>query len=249
MLAVNVAVPVGGSSRPPVILLHGAANSASIWFYWQQHLDAAGWASYALDLRGHGRSTLQSLAGVSMRDYAADVQALIRQLAQKPVMIGWSMGGLVAMMAASEGVACAYVGLEPSQPASAVDPAVPVRKGEYGAEEYLITDASSLDEVAPDLDQEERGRAMASLCKESRWARDERKAGVLINRLPCPSMVVADPSRPDYRERYKAVRREGARLGIEFFDTPTTGHWDLVLNRRNLAVLIPRVLAWLDQRL
>jgi pimeloyl-ACP methyl ester carboxylesterase len=184
-----------------------------------------------------------------MDDYLNDVSTLVTQLAQLPVLIGWSMGGLVAMMAAERGLAQAWVGLEPSQPASKSDPGITLRDGEFGPEEYGVTDAASVARIAPGLDHDERACVMASLCKESRRARDERKAGIVVKRLPCPSLVIADPARTDFRDRYRAVRQGGSRLGIEFFDVSTTSHWDLVLNRRFLAHAVPQVVTWLGERL
>jgi len=45
MLGVIAALPDRDSARPPIILVHGAANSASIWTFWQQELAAQGRAS------------------------------------------------------------------------------------------------------------------------------------------------------------------------------------------------------------
>jgi len=67
-----------------------------------------------------------------MQDYAADVTTLITQYRQPPVLIGWSMGGLVALMVAATGVACACAGLAPSAPARQVDTSVVLRTGEFG---------------------------------------------------------------------------------------------------------------------
>ena len=99
MLAVTALLPDGPANRPPVILIHGAANSALVWTFWQCELVAAGWPTYALDLRGHGRQDENDpidLSRTSMHDYASDVRALAEQLARRPVLVGWSLGGLVA---------------------------------------------------------------------------------------------------------------------------------------------------------
>ena len=73
MLGVTATLPDRDSARPPIILVHGAANAALVWTFWQQELAEAGWASYAIDLRGHGRSAPSDLSRTSMDDYAADV--------------------------------------------------------------------------------------------------------------------------------------------------------------------------------
>ena len=90
------------SARPPVLLIHGAANSSSAWKFWQKALARRGWSSYAIDLRGHGKSG-GSVDGALMSDYVDDVTEVANELSVKPVVMGWSMGGLVALMAAAAG--------------------------------------------------------------------------------------------------------------------------------------------------
>ncbi len=160
--------------------------------------------------------------------------------------MGWSMGGLVAMMAA-EGAANVRVciGLAPSTPAQARDDAIELRTGEFDAREYGITSDDPDDQPAmPDLDREERSAALSSLCGESRYARDERAAGVVVSSLPCPVLIVtggADFQWP--RSRYAGIHLPAAFIGID-----GASHWGLVLNRRALAALVPAVTAWLDAR-
>ena len=89
--------------------------------------------------------------------------------------------------------------------------------------------------------REERLVALASLGRESRLARGERRAGVVIESLPCPLLLVtgtADRAWP--AERYRGLWLRADRLSVE-----AASHWGLVLNRRALAGLIPAVLCWL----
>ena len=102
-IAASLTFPTASSNRPPIVLVHGAANSALAWKFWQQELAARGWPSYAVDLRGHRNSEPVDLSSTRMQDYAVDVQAIAAQIRQPPVIVGWSMGGLVAMMAAATG--------------------------------------------------------------------------------------------------------------------------------------------------
>src|SRR5499433_4097979 len=111
-------------TRPPVILVHGAANSGRVWTFWQGELARRGWSSHAIDLRGHGTGAPAELGTTRMADYADDVVALARSLRQPPILVGWSMGGLVAMMAAPACRARACVGLAPSAPTRTCDASV-----------------------------------------------------------------------------------------------------------------------------
>jgi pimeloyl-ACP methyl ester carboxylesterase len=244
MLAVAALLPERFSDRPAIVLIHGAANSGLVWTFWQRALADEGWTSYAIDLRGHGHSHAVDLSHTSMDDYAADVRALARQLKCPPIVIGWSMGGLVALMAAAEGVAAACVALAPSTPARQRQPAAVLRTGEFGPEEYGITSNDPDQQPSmPDLDREERLIALASLSRESRLARDERQAGIVMASLPCPLLLItgsADKAWP--RERYTDLWLTADYLSIE-----GASHWGLVLNRRALATMIPAVVPWMDQ--
>lgn len=169
-LAVHALVPARAESAA-FLLVHGAANSAVVWTFWQRALADAGFASYAVDLRGHGASPALDLSRVSMLDYAEDVRSVARQLAAPLVLMGWSMGGLVAMMASDVAQAC--IGLAPSTPAASCDDAVRIRAGEFDAAEYGITsDDPDHQPAMPDLMRDERIIALSSLGRESRSGRD-----------------------------------------------------------------------------
>lgn len=243
MLNVITARPKEEIGRPPIILVHGAANSAGVWTFWQREMTERGWASHAIDLRGHGQSSPVDLSCTSMHDYASDIRSLVKQLGQPPVVMGWSMGGLLAMMVAACGDSIACVALAPSMPARQVDTSATLRAGEFGPEEYGIISLDPEDQPGmPDLDIEERSIALASLSRDSRLVRDERKAGIVVEVLPCPLLIVtgtADRAWP--REKYNDLL-----LGAEYHSAEAASHWGLVLNRRALATTVPGVLQWLS---
>ena len=242
MEAVTVVRSFNLSDRPPVLLVHGSANSAAVWQFWQEALAQRGWSSYAVDLRGHGKS-LGSVDGASMSDYADDVAIVAKDLSEMPVVMGWSMGGLVAMIVAARGLARACVGLAPSMPASTRDERVRIRRGVFGPEEYGITSKNPVDQLAmPDLDLEERLIALEAASSESRTARDDRKAGIVIPLLPCPLLVVTGSEDRDWpRSRYACMH-----LPTEYLESRGSSHWGLVLNRRLLPQTSSRIVDWLD---
>jgi pimeloyl-ACP methyl ester carboxylesterase len=244
MIGVTAALPESAAVGVPVVLVHGAANSARVWTYWQRELAARGHPSYAIDLRGHGESDTIDLSHTSMQDYADDVVSLMRELAEPPVLIGWSMGGLVAMLAAQQTPVRAIVGLAPSTPARERDASKPLRAGTFGPEEYGITNFDPAHEQPAmfDLDSEERALAIGSLCNESRYARDERAAGVVVESLPCPQVGITSTADTQWaRSRY-----DGMHLPAEHFSVDGASHWGLVLNRRVLAALVSKVVAWFE---
>ena len=233
------------SSRPPIILLHGAANSAIVWTYWQKELAAARWPSVAIDLRGHGKGDQTDLAGVGMDDYVAGVVSATQQAAGRPVLMGWSMGGLVALMAASTVKAVACVCLAPSAPALARDPSVPIRPGVFGPEAYGITSRDpDAQPMMADLDREERLVALESLGNESQYARDERRAGIVLQAIDCPLLIVTGTGDSQWpRSRY-----DGLGLPAEFLEVAGASHRGLVLSKQALKQAVPAVIRWLEAK-
>jgi pimeloyl-ACP methyl ester carboxylesterase len=257
MLAVATVLPDAPTIRPPIVLVHGAANSALVWTFWQRDLAARGYASHAIDLRGHGASSAADLSRTSMHDYADDVRSVLRQLGARPVVMGWSMGGLVAMMTAAKPAAgkprditlarhapVACVALAPSTPRLQVDASRRLRAGEFDASEYGITSDDPDDQRAmPDLDREERVMALASLSRESRYARDERVAGIVIAQMSCPLLIATGTN----DRQWPRAKYDNLHLKAEHLSVDGASHWGLVLSRRALSTLVPSVTAWIDR--
>ncbi len=86
------------STRPPLLFVHGAFCGAWIWAeHFLPFFAAAGWRCLAVSLSGHGASDgRERLDQFGVADYVADVVAASQGLDRPPVVIGHSMGGLVA---------------------------------------------------------------------------------------------------------------------------------------------------------
>jgi pimeloyl-ACP methyl ester carboxylesterase len=238
------------ADRPPVVLIHGAANSSGVWRFWRERLEAAGFPTVAPDLRGHGTAPCDDLGRVSMGDYVADVTAAVAPLGRPPVVVGWSMGGLVALMYGAVAPTVGVLALAPSTPASllAQPSGRPPEPGVFGPEVYGISDPASLSQpTMPDLEPDEVRVALASLGPESAFARQERRCGVWFHPrgFMGPVMIVAgerDESFPP------PVCRQLARfLAADYVELAGASHWGLVLNRRALDAAWPALAAWLDR--
>ncbi len=95
-LSVHVEGPAQAEgSGPPVVLVHGWSMSGR--FFRRQLPDLAASRQVIVpDLRGHGRSE-KVLHGHTVPTYAADLAAILAGLGiERPVMVGWSMGAMVA---------------------------------------------------------------------------------------------------------------------------------------------------------
>lgn len=178
---------------PPFLLIHGSWGSSMMWMAYAEVFAKHGFDVYAPDLRGHGKSG-GSVAGASMDDFVADVAAAARANGlENPVVIGHSMGGLVALMYAARHGAAATVAIDPS-------PSKEVQGGEEKtyAPEYSPMDAGmpgdpkAVMEAFPDIPQEMLMKLKQMLGKESGLARAERKRGISIPKdaLSMPTLFV-----------------------------------------------------------
>lgn len=100
----------GGTLSAPIVLVHGFAQQASTWDKVALSLSCAGVECFAFELAGHGKSTHPTVDDVPGReafDLVFQAQALLafceavaHVAGRLPVLVGYSMGGRVALQAA-----------------------------------------------------------------------------------------------------------------------------------------------------
>jgi non-heme chloroperoxidase len=115
-LTVAVQRPTAASGKPPVLLIHGMFGGAWLWEDYQSLLARRGYETHAVNLRGHhGSRPVPDIGKVAVRDYVADALEVARSL-DKPIVIGHSMGGLIAQKVAEAGACRAVVLLAAAPP-------------------------------------------------------------------------------------------------------------------------------------
>ncbi|MEI8001747.1 MAG: alpha/beta hydrolase [Actinomycetes bacterium] len=83
----------------PVLLMHGGGQTRHAWGSAAETLADAGWRTISLDLRGHGDSEWALDGDYAFSSFAADCIAVADQLGRPPVLVGASLGGVVAIIA------------------------------------------------------------------------------------------------------------------------------------------------------
>jgi pimeloyl-ACP methyl ester carboxylesterase len=92
--------------RPPLLLVHGAFSQAAHFEPWLAYFRESGYRATAISLPGHAPVDPGALARLTLDDYVGAVAAAVRSFEQPPVVIGHSMGGILAMrIAAAERIA------------------------------------------------------------------------------------------------------------------------------------------------
>ncbi len=98
------------------MFVHGYFASAEIFAEWVPFFAARGMPAYAVNLRGREESGPDvDLGRASIADFVADAATVARHL-DKPIVVGHSMGGLIAQCLAERGLAHAIALLAPVPP-------------------------------------------------------------------------------------------------------------------------------------
>lgn len=115
-LTVETTEPPGPARPEPVLFVHGMWGGAWMWQPYMEFFAARGWRCHALDLRGHhGSRPVPDIGRVSIHDYVADARAVAEALG-RPVVVGHSMGGLLAQKLAELLGPPAVVAITPAAP-------------------------------------------------------------------------------------------------------------------------------------
>jgi pimeloyl-ACP methyl ester carboxylesterase len=229
--------PQGPDGPAPVIFVHGAFCGGWAFEHFRTPFETAGHTCLTPDLRGHGPER-RAAAGVSMADYAADIAVLAAEQATPPILIGHSMGGLVAQMAACRAPVRALILLAPSPP-----------WGIAGGSLEEAASALSLYALGPFwLQAVEPDYAAARLYSFDRMEREARKAAfdrmvpesgramwetlnwwldpfmtTRVGKIAAPALAIAggrDLIHPAF-----TVRQTAERIGAEVTEFAHMSHW------------------------
>jgi non-heme chloroperoxidase len=92
----------GGTRGAPVLLLHGGGQTRHSWARTAARLARSGRTAIALDARGHGDSQWHPAQDYRLQGFVDDLVGFARELEPAPVLVGASLGGATALVAASE---------------------------------------------------------------------------------------------------------------------------------------------------
>jgi pimeloyl-ACP methyl ester carboxylesterase len=89
----------------PLVFIHGGFHGWWTWERWQSFFGSLGWRTYALSLPGHADSKSMpdsEFVVLDLADYAEAVHGVLAWLSEPSILIGHSMGGIVAQMVAQQ---------------------------------------------------------------------------------------------------------------------------------------------------
>ena len=251
-----------------IFMIHGMWAGGWYWENFERFFSDRGYHCVATTLRHHDmdpRGTPDPRLGTtSLLDYAEDLEAEIGQLGVQPIVMGHSMGGLLAQILGSRGLAKALVLLTPAPPAgiNALKPSViksfwrlPTQWGFWKKPiQQTFNDGAyaTLGNLPPAEQREiharlvyESGRAASEIAL---WPLDPGKASrVDQSKVTCPVLVVG--AAHDKATPVSVVRQQAKKYGAAatYKEFPNNAHW--VIGEPGWEEIAQYVSDWLDQAL
>lgn len=231
-----------------LFMIHGMFCGAWVWDNYRHFWGDKGYRCIPVTLRYHDINPDDApdprLGTTSLLDYAADLEKEIRRLDDAPILVGHSMGALLAQMLISRGLGKAAILLTPAPPAGivALQPSViksfggPLSRWGFWKKpmrlSFKAAASTVLNRMPPEQQKEvyprfvyESGRAGTQI---GFWFLDPvRAAEVDESEISCPILVVGctqDKITPVSIVKKVAAKYETVSDYIEFTDH---AHWVL----------------------
>ncbi len=225
-----------------VVFVHGAGGGGWEWSVWARVFVARGWLTSAPDLL----PSAQGLAATTFEDYRIQVISWIRSPWAPheglTVLVGASLGGLLALVTATEVAPSALILVNPLPPEGLDTPnsdrghpaIIP-----WGSHRSIASTRKAM----PDADDAACLFAWQRWRDESGGALAQARNGIEIIAPTCPILVMA--SDLDEEVRATISRKLAARYGADFLCLPESSHVGPLLGRR-AASIAARAANWLD---
>lgn len=225
------------SGARAALLVHGAGGGGWEWNPWRGVLEAAGLRVEAPDLM----PAPAGLAATRLEDYQAQVRVALVGLPRPRVLVGASLGGLLALGAAEAADALVLVNPLPPAPWHAHLEArdwpdvVPWRR-----DARLAGTRRAL----PDVDEATALFAFRHWRDESGAVLRQAYAGIAVARTPCPVLCVLSRRDDDVPPRIPAAM--AAAWGAEVLQTRSDSHAGPLLGRGAAGIAMQAV-EWLNR--
>jgi non-heme chloroperoxidase len=251
-----------------IFMIHGMWGRAWYWANYKNFFEGKDYQCVTTTLRFHDMDPKETpnpqLGTTSLLDYAEDLEEEIQKLGVKPILMGHSMGGLLAQILGSRGLAKALVLLTPASPAGimALTPSVirsfwsPLTKWGFWKKPMQQTFEAAAYSILNLLPPEEQKETYGKFVYESGRAASEvgfwlfdskRAAAVDESKVTCPVLVIAgaeDRITPASVVRQVAKKYEAVSTYKEF-----TNHAHWVIAEPGWQEIAEYVSGWLDQAL
>jgi pimeloyl-ACP methyl ester carboxylesterase len=240
-------------SKPPILLIHGAFCHAAFLAPWHRYFTEAGYHCTTPSLPGHDPSDPALLSSLGFPDFLSALRDVHRGMPEPPIVIGHSMGGLLAQHLAAERGCAALVCVASAPPwrlsiaAASMPWFLPSLPRILAGLSFRPSPRAADFLVSQGLPHGEReeirrgyGHESGRACRSMILGRVSLKGAA----PPCPVLCISG------KEDRIVSTRTGAKLArryrAEHVVVPFHGHW--LIARSLVDIVAARIRTWLDQR-
>ena len=235
-----------------LLLIHGAFSNPGHFAGWARLFGDAGFDCRVPALPDHDPEDTRRVAGCTMETYLAHLRSEVEELPEPPVLIGHSMGGLLAQQLASVGPCAALVCVASAPPwmltaqARALPHLLPLMPRILGGRAFRPPDRSLRALALHDLSEAERAALAPSFVHESGKAYRQMILGAA--RLPGRRFrgpVLCVSGGEDRIISRRTSKRIARRYRAQHVIFPERGHWLIAESARD--AVAGRILRWLAE--
>ncbi len=243
-----------GRRQLPIVFQHGLWGTDLQMAPYLRFFSSAGFDCYAVCRRGRRGVRPDRARGVRFAAYVEDAFSVLDAIHPEPIVIGWSLGGLVAQKIAEAGRCCAAVLVAPVAPGGIhVAPrlgSVPTYLRHsldilFGRP-FELSKRNATNLLMNRVEESERQRLYESLVPDSgRVARDFTLSGVAVDEsnVRCPVLCVVGSE--DNAAPARSVRRVASKYNAELHEYPGRGHW--LHEEPGFQEIAAGMLSWLER--
>lgn len=238
------------AKRPPLLFIHGAYTGSWMWSKYIPHFVVDGWKCYVMNLRGHYRSRSVDLTKVTFSDYLEDIKDIVTVCGEPPVILGFSLGGILSQKIAetTEIKGLILVDSSISMEVNNIAPYQDLAEDKFGdiISCPLRDEISSIDESEEDIIFQKKYLSMesAKVFRECGcWIEGVKGVSIDSSLITCPTLIIksVNSAEDDRRGRVEADNLKGEYTG--YWNTTHTG---LLIGQRYVEI-VERIQMWLKQ--
>ncbi|SDF83490.1 Alpha/beta hydrolase family protein [Fontibacillus panacisegetis] len=235
--------------RPPLLFIHGAFTGSWMWSKYIPHFIREGWKCYVMNLRSHYKSRLMDMTKITFEDYLEDIKEIITECEVPPIIIGFSMGGILSQKLA-ESIEISGMVLIDSVISKEVFEAVPYKELDQMISELILPaptreELSSIDETADDIEFQRKYLTMESSKAINAFIFSIEAKGISIDSssISCPCLVIKAVNCDDDDRRGKVTAEH---LRAEYLGLWSTTHTGVLVGQRYIEA-VDRIIEWLKR--
>lgn len=236
--------------RPPLLFVHGAYTGSWMWSKYIPHFVKNGWKCYAMNMRGHYKSRVMDLTKIFFEDYLEDIEEIVGECGEPPIIIAFSMGGILCQKLA-EKVTIAGLVLIDTSISKEVSEIAPYERTVENTLGIVIPapardEGSSIDESSDDIAFQKKYLAAESakaLGACACWLKGTKGISVDSSLITCPCLVIKAVTGDNDERQGKATAEH---LSAEFAGLLKTTHTGLLIGQRYKEA-VDVIVEWLER--